>query len=289
MNYRNKRNNSGLSQYTIARELGIDYQKYLEVDRGERPLEGELISKFLDIIKRAKEIKINRLEKMKLVDEWLDSGKGLETCKEYGYTGAELARILGFTQGCMSMALNPENNFHKSSGKDVKEMIYDFLHNPINKKINKELGSTKVEEWYNENLSNLKQIILNNGYNLREFAELIGCSDAHLGNVINRKRNASMKLKQKIYDLLNKKDKIEEETKIVETTEEKSNVELYDYVEVSENPIDEPNVKIVEATEQEKTDFVKTCGLLCELEKLKEENFKLKRQIELYEKLIERL
>ena len=296
MNYRSKRAEKGLSQYTMARELGIDYQTYLEIDRGQRPLEGKYVDKFYDVLERAKEIKLNRLEKMKEVNAWLDSEQGLSACKEYGYSGAEIARILGITQGCMSTVINPNNKFHYMAGDDTKEMVYDFLHNPMNKKLKREnnkkiikvdleaenIDLEEVEKWYKRNFYDLKKLILEKGYKMFEFANIIGCSEVHLGNVIVGRRNASMGLKAKIYAVLNGKQLKEEikEEKTVETPVE-------EMVEPKEEVKEE--IKNEEISEDSKNlaKFVMKQGEL--IDQLVDENTRLKRQIKMYEKLIERM
>ena len=75
MNYRQKRIASGISLYTMAKELGIGKNKYKEVEKNNLSLTGELLDKFMATIDKAKELNFNRLVKMKKVDEWLASGQ----------------------------------------------------------------------------------------------------------------------------------------------------------------------------------------------------------------------
>ena len=59
MNYKQKRNSKRLDTYTVSKLLGIDEKTYIEVERGYRNLEGNLIDKFMDIMDNAKEIRFN--------------------------------------------------------------------------------------------------------------------------------------------------------------------------------------------------------------------------------------
>lgn len=131
MNYRGKRNRANLSIYTVARELGIDYDTYLEVDRGLRQLEGEMLDKFNSTIDNAREINFNRMEKMKIVNEKLKSGELKRKAYNMGYTIAELGRAVRMNEPVVNNIING----HDKYSEDKKEIVYDFLNNPLNKKI----------------------------------------------------------------------------------------------------------------------------------------------------------
>lgn len=141
MNYRQRRNHANLSIYTVAKELGISYEKYMEVDRGERNLEGNMVNKFIDIIKRAKEIKFSRAIKMQEVDEYIASEQAKTDLKKMGYSQISLADELGLTQGAVCNAMK-----NRKTSDDTKERIYDFLHEPLNKKIVKVVKEQELQE-----------------------------------------------------------------------------------------------------------------------------------------------
>lgn len=131
MNYRKTRLEVDLSAYTIAKELGIDEKKYIEVEKGNLHLEGEKMSKFLDVIKRAKEINLNRTIKMSEIDEWIKSGQVLKDIEKTGYSQPEIADLLGYHYTYVNRAVK----YHDQVSKDFKEKLYDFVTNPLNKKI----------------------------------------------------------------------------------------------------------------------------------------------------------
>lgn len=214
MNYRKRRSDAGLSVYTVSKELGISYEKYLEVDRGERDLEGELVDKFLNAIERAKEINFNRMQKMKDVNEWFVSGQARKDIENANYTQKTLADAIGVGINQGSLCLSLKNNGDKRSlSDDAKERVYDFLHDPINKNIVKK-PKFKVS------------------------------------NVFNKKA----------------KEKLPEITPI---------------------EVGEPE-EMIEEVEEVKTNEISVASETI-IKSLKEENERLKRQISLYEKLIERL
>lgn len=311
MNYKSKRNRVGLSAYTVAKELGIDYRTYLEVDNGKRPLEGEYIDKFMNILNNAKEIKFNRLERMKKINEWFDSGKALERCREYGFSGASLGRELGLTQGCISMAINPDNKYHYMTGDDTKEIIYDFLTNPFNKKIiienkkvnnkiendlvNNDKSFVEMNNWYKN--TNISYEIIKKYGSIPKFAKFVGISSTHIYNVLNGNKNASDKMIRKLYDLLHSENDNNEEVETFEyvepttpNVEEQTNTNNDTENEI-ENSVQEVEKEdnVVEIKVEPKEKDIITVSKDSVIRNLQEENERLRRQIMLYEKLIERL
>ena len=233
MNYRQKRYSAGLSVYTVARELGISYEKYLEVDRGARDLEGEYVDKFCEVLDRAKEINFNRMQKLRDIEGWITSGQIKEDITKMGYTQSSLARKIGVKQATINQIVNKRGDY----SDDMKERIYDFLHDSINKNIEIEKPKVKPVE------------VISAEPTVTEITE----------------------------DFIQTIEELPEVESIeVEVPEEETEEEL----EFEE----EPSIlrKLMEAdTEEDYLDI--------SLKSLKEENERLRRQIYLYEKLIERL
>lgn len=128
MTYRQKRHKAGLSVYTMAKQLGLSRQKYLEVDRGERELDGERLEKFNEIIKNAQMINIDRMQNVKIAREWVVSNDFKKKMKEYGYNYVQLAKMLGYVPSTISWARAGKGS------DDLMEEIYDFLHDTMNKR-----------------------------------------------------------------------------------------------------------------------------------------------------------
>lgn len=131
MNYKKKRNNCRLDTYTVSKLLGIDEQKYIEVEQGYRNLEGELINKFMDIIDNAKNIRFNNKQLERDINEWIESGQAKRDIKATGYEQTEIAKKLNTSPSMLSKILCHPNNVLFSS----KYRLYDFVKNPLNKNI----------------------------------------------------------------------------------------------------------------------------------------------------------
>ena len=130
MNYRQKRIASGISLYTMAKELGIDKNKYKEVESNNLSLTGDLLDKFMATLDRGKELNFNRLVKMKSVNEWLLSGQARKDMERMGYDQKSLAKALNchYTYVCHALV-------RADASDDFKEELYDFLHNSLNKNL----------------------------------------------------------------------------------------------------------------------------------------------------------
>lgn len=219
MNYRQKRNQKGLSLYTVARELGVDYNKYVEVERGQRALEQDYVDKFQKILANATQIKLDRVQKMAMIKEEIANGTLRQRIKDYGYTHRELANELGLVQGAVSNALSGNM---KLTSEDTMERIYDFINEPFNKKarpitmktenIGKNFNgrgriytTPEIENWYNN--VDLREEMVKHGYNPSSLAEFLGISTNHMYNVLHRDKNLSGFLKEKLYNEFNETKK----------------------------------------------------------------------------------
>lgn len=72
MNYRGRRNKANIKFYTMAKELGIDEKTYKEIEDGKRNLEGQMLDKFMNILKRNKEINFNDAIKVNKIDKMVE-------------------------------------------------------------------------------------------------------------------------------------------------------------------------------------------------------------------------
>lgn len=205
MKYKNIRNKHRLDTYTVSKLLGINEKTYVEIEKGYRNLEGNLIDKFMDIMDNAKAIRLNNAQLERDIDEWINSGEALKDIKDSGYSQSKLANKLNITPSVICKMLKGKN-----SSFNTKCKVYDFIKNPLNKNIEYLLKKEKEK-------------------NVKDEEEI---TDENLAKEVKN----------------TKKDVIEEK-------------------ETTENPTD----------------------LINDILELKEENDKLKKQIERYEKLIDRL
>ena len=146
MNYKQKRNNKRLDTYTVSKLLGIDEKTYIEVERGYRNLEGNLIDKFMDIMDNAKEIRFNNDQLEMDIDDWIESGQAKEDIKRMGYEQIEIAEKLNTSPSMISKTLLHPNNVQFNT----KYKLYDFVKNPLNKNIEdvlkEEKGKSVIKE-----------------------------------------------------------------------------------------------------------------------------------------------
>ena len=145
--YTRKRLGNKLSAYTVAKELGISRETYMEIEKGLKNLEGELLDKFNDIIARAKEINFNRMGKLQEVNKWFEDGEAIKALEKLGLTQYDLADALGISQCHVSYAVRNKTRIRNGKklivSDEVKEMIYDYLTNPLNKKVKQEAKTVK--------------------------------------------------------------------------------------------------------------------------------------------------
>lgn len=146
MNYKQKRNNKRLDTYTVSKLLGIDEKTYIEVERGYRNLEGNLIDKFMDIMDNAKEIRFNNKQLEQDIDDWIESGEAKEDIKRMGYEQIEVAEKINTSPSMVSKTLLHPNNVQFNT----KYKLYDFVKNPLNKNIEdvlkEEKGKSVIKE-----------------------------------------------------------------------------------------------------------------------------------------------
>ena len=291
LNYRKKRREAGISVYTMSKELGVDYDKYKEVERKKRPLEKEYLDKFLNTIENATEIRIKHIEKMAKVKEEIENGTLRQLVDDMGYSCTEVANALGITPTNISYAFQWG---HANASEETRERLYDFLHNPFNKKIIEEKpveikrttnSSTKhlksisnrpeVNEWFDTH--DLDVELTKKGIRTTQLAEMVGVTPEHISNVKNGRRRASAKLKNAIYDIL-----VDNEDKEVVV----ENPNILDINIVDKNIFDSEPEKTTEENEKD----VNTENEIADtLSALFEENARLRRQIDAFTKLIERL
>lgn len=146
MNYKQKRNSKRLDTYTVSKLLGIDEKTYIEVERGYRNLEGNLIDKFMDIMDNAKEIRFNNKQLEQDIDDWIESGEAKKDIKRMGYEQIEVAEKINTSPSMISKTLLHPNNVQFNT----KYKLYDFVKNPLNKNIEdvlkEEKGKSVIKE-----------------------------------------------------------------------------------------------------------------------------------------------
>lgn len=280
MNYKKKRVKAGLSTYTMAKHMGISEEKYKEVEKKIRPLEGDLLDKFQETIANANQIKLDSKIKKVNIDLWFRNGQVKEVIKEYGYSQYDLSKELNIPQSTISKTLN-----NKKTTDNIREKIYDFLTNPINKKIKTDLKDKKHdEEKIGTKHDDIKERIKALHTTQLEIARLVGCHASSISCLITGKRFVDKKMEDKVYKVLDEleasKPRVIEESYQLASKPENKNVELdgkHIAKDSEEKAMEVPKNEIV-AENSEAT-----------IDRLNQRVRQLERQIYLYEKLIDRL
>lgn len=292
MNYKTKRLKARLSTYTVARELGIDWNTYKDVENGKITLEGEYLDNFLNIIKNAKMINFNRRQKLKDIKEFAEKGKLEELMAKRNYNRMTLAKTLNIEGLAIPNVLKGK---HQSD--DLNEYVYDFLENPLNAYIENEKPQSEnnTTPTNNDNpiLEKINKIKKENKFANKDIALEIGVSPSHYAKIISGDRNITPKMKKMIDKFISKYEKpvieetpiIEEKTEITPVIEEIEAILpiTLDDIETIDNEAKNNELEDVKESNISKDYF----DLLKENNELKEKLSGAERQIKRYETLID--
>ena len=162
MNFKAKRMSYKLEPYTVASRLGIDYYKYLEVEKGKLDLSTKQKEEFSKILTNAPQLKIETQEKILKISELQKSGELRKLIYDKGYSVTSLAKASKIPQSTISHIL-----LSFDGSISMKEYMYDFLMNPLNvpqkekpkeksknKSNSKEIVKMNSEELYNDLITN---------------------------------------------------------------------------------------------------------------------------------------
>ena len=172
--YDDKRRKSGYTRSQMANELNIPYNKYVEIERGDRIMPSRLIDKFNEIINRGKSVnKLENLNRDKDVSEWIDEMRKLtsdsntsyvlkDVMKDFNISSyKELGRILNVNPSSISNILAG-----RMKGSDLCDRLYDFFHDDLNKQT-----IAKTKRIRENNISQARQIDLDwwNNFDLNDY------------------------------------------------------------------------------------------------------------------------
>ena len=137
--YCKKRMKAGLSKSEVANALGIDYKRYVLIDKGVVKMPNKLIDKFNKLMNKTKtENNIDRINRKEVVDKWwnevsVKKKHGVyvlnDKMKEFNIdTLTELSLLIGSNKRYVSDCLN--NNDKVSF--EAKNRLYSFFENELN-------------------------------------------------------------------------------------------------------------------------------------------------------------
>lgn len=143
--WRKKRAQSGLTRADMAKELGVEYNKYKAMERGEIKMPSKLMDKFNEIINRGKSVhKLEQLDKQMDIDTFWNEvtvreGKQyklMERMKDFNIeTYRELGLLLGYKDGTIfsTRLAHPEE-----APIEFKTKLYNFFQDELNRQLPKE-------------------------------------------------------------------------------------------------------------------------------------------------------
>lgn len=143
--WRKKRAQSGLTRADMAKELGVEYNKYKAIERGEIKMPNKLMDKFNEIINRGKNVhKLEQLDKQIDIDAFWNEVttkegqqyKLVEKMKDFNIeTYKELGLLLGYKDGSIfsTRLAHPEE-----APIEFKTKLYNFFQDELNRQLPKE-------------------------------------------------------------------------------------------------------------------------------------------------------
>lgn len=180
--YYKKRRKIGLTRSEMANKLGMNYERYADIEKGEIKMPTNLIDKFNEIINKGKINDIDRLNRQKIVEDWFDEltvEKLKEKMKEFNIsTYKELAELMGYTnQSSICCAINKT----RVPGFDFKNKLYSFFENELNiqkpkkqtvkekvKEIMLDQDKLELQEWYRN--FDIKAWLKEHNYTIAQFS-----------------------------------------------------------------------------------------------------------------------
>lgn len=285
MNYKVKRSKVGLTPYMVAKELGIDFEKYQLVEKKKLPLEGNLVDKFLSIVdpSNAKMIKMNHTQRLTEIKEYAKSGKLKELMQTRGYKKqTDLAKSTDISNAEVSRAINYSKTTLKPSDSTL-ERVYDFLMNPLNKNVEekkeKEKENTTLTE---EERKYYTDLMDKNFISRKKVAHELGCSVSTIHNLFSKEYYGASKLKNRFIEYMKQYETKAEEVAEEVNEEPKEEVKGLAYEDMLMRVVNNSTYGMPKGDKS-------ITELIEENYKLKCELAEAKTQLRRYEKLIDRM
>lgn len=197
-----KRQKVGLTRSEMANQLGMAYDRYESIERGEIKMPTNLMDKFNEIINKGKINDIERLNREKEVEEWWlqmvsDKNTFKQKMKEFNIsTYDELGVLLGYKNGT---SICTYINQSRPCSFDFKNKLYSFFENELNiqkpktapkttPKIQTDIKEYEEVTWYKN--FDIKNWLRENGLQASEFALRIGMPDSTFYYYVNPRENS---------------------------------------------------------------------------------------------------
>ena len=313
----------------IADKVGVEEQKIKELVNGEREITGEAMDKVLNAINEEKnKTELEKKVEEENVINWIRNANLEKLIKDFGFGNQkDCAKKIGIAQSSLNIIKNKKFVKYSSNMQKVYDFFNNEFNKqakkdtPIKEKINSIEEKDIVDFFKKENSTNLKNKL--NLKNKDELADLAGCSRGSLENFFGgfyRVISPSMKkayinfqealnqiktqdvLKQEETPQILMKDEINintpQDTKTIENEVKNDELDGVEKEKENEEPKKEEKKKLTRKELKQKIKKLKNRNLLYNTQianlsvaliKANKENAKLKKQIERYEILIDRL
>lgn len=223
MNYfLKKRVQSGLTRSDMARELGIDYQRYVAIEKGSVKMPLNLMDKFNKIIYKGKENEITKVENNRKADEFwnevkqrTDDGKYVLTQKMREFNIPNINVLVGLLGYKSASTVWNYLEGRNPVGIEFKKRLYNFFSDELNIQIpTKIVGSQKNgvkrmrEQTVNKELDNyyqntdFKKILRDNQITNTQIGAAIGMHCSVVSRMTSKTAKPSYRTIQKVKDYL---------------------------------------------------------------------------------------
>lgn len=200
--WKKKRQASGLSKMDMADELGLNYGKYIAIEKGDIKMPSKLIDKFNEIINRGNENKIKSIENNIKADEFWNEVKQKRENGTYVLIGKmEEFNIPNMPTLCKLLDYKSTGTIYNylvgrnEPSDEFKKRLYTFFNDETNiqiptkkKEIIKNIKENKMDkdldDFYN---SDLKKLLKENKITCVEIANYIGVHNSTICNLVNKK------------------------------------------------------------------------------------------------------
>lgn len=212
--WKKKRQASGLSKTDMANELGLNYEFYNAIEKGDVKMPSNLIDKFNEIINRGKQNELTSAKNNIDADNFWEEVKQqdedgtyvlIKKMREFNVSSLkELAELLGYKSvGTIYNYLQGRNTV----GPEFKKRLYNFFSNELNIQIpTKVVGKSetgtkrrrepvvnkKLDNYYNK--TDFKKILKEHKITNRQIANAIGVHDSTISIMVTKKCKPSYKV-----------------------------------------------------------------------------------------------
>jgi predicted transcriptional regulator len=219
--YKKKRTKSGLSKTDIAKELGLTYERYNAIERGDVKMPSILMDKFNEIINRGNTNTITKTENKIKADAFWDEMKSLNEngerklyvkMKEFNIkTIQQLATLLGYkSAGIISSYVTGQFNV----ADEFKKRLYNFFNDELNIQVpdNKsqkkkprgkyahEEPNPELDKYYNE--TDFKELLRKYKLSNKEIGDYVNCHGSVISKMVCKTIKPSYRIIGKVKEYL---------------------------------------------------------------------------------------